>query len=232
MRNKLSNLVWGLILVFIGVGIAGDVLDIWVFSPFFPGWWTLFIIIPCVISMIRGGINVGNSMGLIIGLLLLSSHYVHIDFDIWKLIIPAVLILIGLSILFKGAFRKTINYGPKNGPDGQQTYQSSSVKGEYTAVFSSNRVHITEQFMGTNISAIFGGLVLDLRDAIINSDVVIDATAIFGGIDIYVPNGVSVKVNNVPIFGGVNNKTGRQAAPGSPVIYLNSTCMFGGIDIK
>lgn len=232
MRNKISNIIWGLVLVFIGVGIAGDILDMWKFTVFFPGWWTLFIIIPCLVSMIRGGVNVGNSMGMIIGLLFLLSSNVELDFDVWKLIIPAVLIMVGLSIIFRGAFKRTIHYEPKFNQDGQQTYSSAAQKGEYSAIFSSNRIRITEPFEGANISAIFGAVSLDLRDAIISGDAVIDATAVFGGIDIFVPSGVSVKVNNVPIFGGVSNKAGRQYTPGSPVIYLNSTCMFGGIDIK
>lgn len=37
MRNKASNIVWGLVLIAIGVGIAGDIMDLWVFRVFFPG---------------------------------------------------------------------------------------------------------------------------------------------------------------------------------------------------
>lgn len=63
-------------------------------------------------------------------------------------------------------------------------------------------------------------------------DVEINATAIFAGIDIFVPSNVRIKINNVPIFGGVDNKVADTTDPNAPTIYLNSTCMFGGIDIK
>ncbi len=86
--------------------------------------------------------------------------------------------------------------------------------------------------MGTTMNAIFGGVELDLTDAIIDEDVVINATAVFGGIDIKVPYNVKVKVSNVPVFGGVSNKVPTSRDLNAPTIFLNSTCMFGGIDIK
>lgn len=234
MRNKMSNVLWGLFFIVVGIGVTGNVLNIWNFEVFFDGWWTLFIIIPCFISMIQGGFGIGSVMGFIVGILLFLSYRVDFNFNVWKLIFPAILILIGLRIMFQSAFRKKPGYFEQNinaGGSQGQTY-SGAGKSEYSAVFSSNRVHITDQFYGTNLNAVFGGLVLDLRDAIITGDVEINATATFGGIDIYLPRGIKVKTNNVPIFGGVSNKSEQYADPAAPTIYLNSTCMFGGIDIK
>jgi predicted membrane protein len=231
MRNKLSNLIWGLVFIVIGVGIAGDIMDLWQFRLFFPGWWTLFIIIPCLVSIVRTGINVGATTGLIIGVMLLVSRYVSFDFNFWRLIVPAILIIIGLRIMFQGAFRKSITVNPPVHVDGQENFHSSNRK-EYSAIFASNKIRITDQFTGTSLNSVFGGISIDLRDAIINSDVEITATAVFGGIDIYVPSGIQVKVNNVPVFGGVSNKTVQTSDPNAYTIYLNSTTMFGGIDIK
>lgn len=239
MRNKIANVVWGLVFVILGVGIAGDVMELWNFRVFFPGWWTLFIIIPCLISIIRSGISVGATTGLIIGVMLLAAQYVRFDINVWRLIIPVILIVIGLKIIFQGATRKTIKVdksvyigGHTDGQsDGQGEFHKSN-RQEYSSVFASNNVKVTDQFLGTNLNAVFGAVVLDLREAVINSDVEISATAVFGGIDIFVPIGINVKVNNIPIFGGVSNKTGYTPEPGAPTIYLNSTTMFGGIDIK
>jgi predicted membrane protein len=234
MRNKLSNTLWGLFFVIIGVGIAGNVLNVWDFTLFFEGWWTFLIIIPCFISMVQSGFGVASTMGFIIGVLLFMSYQVDFHFNIWQLIIPAILILIGLRIMFQGVFRRRSRFFEQNvnvNGTTEHTF-SGAAKSEYSAVFSSNRIHVTDVFTGTNVNAIFGGLVLDLRDAKITNDVEVNATAIFGGIDIYIPHGVNIKTNNVPIFGGVSNKTNQYAEPGAPTIYLNSTCMFGGIDIK
>lgn len=231
MRYKISNIIWGLIFIFIGIGIGGQIMGIWDFNPFFPGWWTLFIIVPCLLSMIRGGINAGNSIGLLIGVFLLLARLDVFDFSLWRLIVPSVLVLIGLIIIFHGLFRRSFTFKPGTGPEGPSG-SASAPKGAYSAVFANNHIHIDSEFTGTNLDTIFGALTLDLRDAIISGDTVINATAVFGGMDILVPAGLNVRVNNIPIFGGVSNKTARRSEPGAPVIYLNSTCMFGGIDIK
>jgi predicted membrane protein len=232
MRNKVSNVLWGLFFIIIGVGFAGNALNIWDFHLFFDGWWTLFIIIPCFISMIQSGFGTGSTVGFIIGVMLLLNYQVDFRINFWGLVIPIILIFIGVRILFQGAFHKRvhINEGFTSGVEGQN--YTNTVKPEYTAVFSSNRIHITEEFYKTSISAIFGSIVLDLRDAIINGDCEINVQAIFGGVDIFLPQNVKVKINNVPIFGGVSNKYSQYADPTAPTVYINSTSMFGGIDIK
>jgi predicted membrane protein len=228
MRNKISNLIWGLIFIVIGVGIAGNILFDWNYRIFFDGWWTLFIIIPCLMSIIRNGISVGASSGLIIGVLLLASQYININVNVWRLILPVILIIIGLNIMFQGIFRRPLKISQRGHVEGQ----NNTTAKEYSAVFASNKIRVNDIFTGTNLNAIFGGITLDLRDAIIESDVEIVATAVFGGMDIYVPSGVIVKVNNIPIFGGVSNKTVHVTDSNAYTIYLNATTMFGGIDIK
>ncbi len=226
MRIKASNVLWGLFFILIGIGFAGNAFALWSFNLFFHGWWTLFIIIPCAISLIQNGFRVSNLAGLLIGIMLLLSMQGVVDGNvIGKLIVPFIFILIGLSMIFKNLFHgdRSIHIDVK--------YQGGS--SDYSSVFAGNSYQITgEKFLGTTINAIFGGVELDLRNAIIDEDIVINATAVFGGIDIKVPSNVKVKVSNVPIFGGVDNKAGTSPDPSAPVIFLNSTCMFGGIDVK
>ncbi len=235
MRNKMSNVLWGLFFIVIGVGFAGNIMNLWDFHLFFDGWWTLFIIVPCFISMVQSGFGSGATIGFIIGVLLLLNQQIDLDFSLWRLIIPVILVFIGVRIMFQGGFRKRIhideNYDINGGATQGQGYNGSA-KSDYSAVFSSNHVHVTDQFYYTNLSAVFGAIVLDLQDAVITGDCEINASAVFGGIDIYLPQGVRVKINNVPVFGGVSNKYMQSADPTAPTVYLNSTCMFGGIDIK
>ncbi len=231
MRKRLSNIILGLVFLVIGIGYAGDAVNLWDFTLFFSGWWTLFIIIPCLVSIINNGINVGSFTGLIIGVLLLAAHYVTIRINYWGLIIPIILIAIGLKIIFQGFRRRTIDIEPAVHIEGQ-TSDYGPGRTSYSAIFSGNSIKVTDRFIGADLNAIFGSLTLDLRDAVIDSNVEITATAVFGGIDIYVPSGVQIKVNNVPIFGGVSFKTRHSSDSGAYTIYLNSTTMFGGIDIK
>ena len=101
------------------------------------------------------------------------------------------------------------------------------------ATFSSATFDYTgEVFEGARLDAVFGGIKCDLRGAIINGDCVINASTVFGGIDIYVPEGLNVKVSSNPIFGGVSGKERRNDPANQHTLYLNATCLFGGVEIK
>ena len=85
------------------------------------------------------------------------------------------------------------------------------------------------------MSVAFGGIELDLSRAIIQQDVVIEASCAFGGIDIRVPNNVKVEIDCTPILGGVDNKASAPySSDGKPIptIFINATCILGGIDVK
>ena len=85
-------------------------------------------------------------------------------------------------------------------------------------------------FEGAELTALFGGVECNLKNAVIEKDCVIRASAIFGGIDILVPDYVNVKVNSNCLFGGISNETAFH--PNAPTIYITGTCMFGGMEIK
>ena len=77
----------------------------------------------------------------------------------------------------------------------------------YFAAFSGQDVNLSnKKFNGSDVTACFGGIKLDLREAIIEKDIVINASSIFGGINILVPEDVNVIVKSTSIFGGVTNK--------------------------
>lgn len=219
MRDKLANVLWGLVFVAIGLLVGGKVLGFWEFSVFFPGWWTLFIIVPCLVSMIKKGPGPFSTLFLLCGvLLLLEQNNIIADGMLGKILLPAIFLVIGLFVLFGSIFS-----GTKRHYKGTQAY---------SATFAGNVVmpQETEPFQGCEADAVFGGLDLDLRNATIEDGAVIEASAIFGGIDIKVPAGVSVKVRRTELFGGAKSHVTNHS--GEPVLYVNALCMFGGVDIK
>ena len=199
MRGKISNALWGIFFIVLGVGFAGNAIWSWNFNLFFDGWWTLFIIIPCVISMIQNGPNTGSIIGLGIGVMLLMASQNIFDMTIAsKLIFPLILVMIGIRIIFSGQLNRHRRIECNN-----TNYNAP----EYNATFSSQKLNFDNQpFNGTTLNAVFGGIDLRLDHAIITEDAVINCSAIFGGIDIYIPTDINVKVSSTPIFGGVGNK--------------------------
>jgi predicted membrane protein len=227
MRSKFANVLWGIIFITIGIFYAGDTFNLWNFNLFFHGWWTLFIIIPCLISIVENGFNAGNVVGLTIGVLfLLSSQGIINSRIVANLIFPAMLILIGIKIIFRDSFNKTIRKSINMNVNREGRL-------EYTSIFANQKeIYPNEQFKGASILAILGGMELNLENAIINEDIIVNSTIIFGGVDIIVPNNVNVKISSIPIFGEASNKARPCMNVNVPTIYINATCIFGGLDSK
>lgn len=226
--KKLGNVLWGLVLIIIGGIFALNALGITDINIFFDGWWTLFIIIPCFIGIFKDNEKTGNIIGLLIGIALLLACQNVFEFEmVWKLIFPAILIIIGISMIFKDAINSKVNDEIK------KLNKNQKEAGEYCATFAGQNINFdNEEFKGANLTAVFGGVKCDLRKAIINSDVVINSSATFGGIDIYVPSNVKIKIKSTPIFGGVSNKAESSSEEGAYTIYINAMCVFGGVEIK
>ncbi len=225
--RKFSNIMWGLVLIALGVIIGLNSLGLTSIELFFDGWWTLFIIIPCFIGLITDKEKTGSIIGLIIGVLLLLGCQDIISFEtFWKLLIPMLLVILGLSMVFKDMFNSKINRKIS------ELNKNSKSEKNVSAYFSGQKVaYSKEEFDGINMEAVFGGIKLDLREAIIKKDVVINARAIFGGIDILVPENMNVVVSSSSMFGGVDNK--REINQDNKItIYVNGSSLFGGIDIK
>ena len=97
MKN-ISSIIWGLVLVAVGVILGGNALGWFNIDVFFDVWWTLFIIIPCAIGFVtEPGERIGHLIGLAVGVFLLLGCLDVLSFEIlWKLVFPAIIILVGL----------------------------------------------------------------------------------------------------------------------------------------
>lgn len=228
MKN-FSSIMWGLVLVALGVILGGNAMGWFNIDVFFDGWWTLFIIVPCTIGFLtKPGERIGHLIGLAVGVILLLACLDVVAFDnLWKLIFPAVIVIVGLCMIFKNLFAHKFNAAAA------KLSEKINKDDEIGAVFAGQDINMNgEEFKGKNLSAVFGGIKLDLRKAKIKEDAVINASAIFGGVEIFVPDDVVVITKSNSIFGGVSNKTNNNPKEGAPTIYVNGTGIFGGVEIK
>lgn len=226
--KRVNSVLWGVVLIAVGAVLALNATGIASINIFFDGWWTLFIIVPCFIGLFSQTDKTGNLIGLLIGVLLFLACQNIFDFDIlWKLIVPIIIAGIGLKMLLKGITgnesTEILNTMKQNGEE---------MKTGFAAFSGQNLNYDQEVFTGAELTAVFGGIKCDLRNALIERDAVINTSSIFGGIDILVPDTVNVKVNSNSIFGGVDMKKHQNSKDNEYTIYINSTCMFGGVDVK
>ena len=235
MKKDYSALIWGMVFIVVGIIFGGNALNIWDIDIFFPGWWTLFLIIPGVISMVRYGFNWGSGILVIIGLVLLFDELDIIDDGaIWRLIFPLLLVAIGISTIasfFRSGTKKSIEWDEYSK---SKSYKYDSTQyPRYTAVLGSgNYKNSTENLKGLVAEAILGGLEIDLSDAKITEDIVLELTAVLGGIDVFIPDNVRVEIiSGVPVLGGFEHKINRNATSG-PKVRIKYTAVLGGIEIK
>ena len=85
----------------------------------------------------------------------------------------------------------------------------------------------------SQVTAIFGGVDLDLREADFDAPVVeLNVQTCFGGVDIKVPAGINVRNETVNIFGGTDVKNLGEPIEGAPTLVIKGTVFFGGVDVK
>ncbi len=226
--KKSSGIIWGIILIVAGIAFGLKIFGLFEFDIFFDGWWTLFLIIPGIVGLITRRDIVGNVICLSIGVLLLLACRGIIDFQLLgKLIVPAVIIGIGAKLI----------YNSIKGKAAEEIIDSARDRGEklpegYATFSGCNMNFDGEEFLGCELCAAFGGVKCDLRGAVIEKDAAIKVTAVFGGVDIIVPEGINVKVSSTSVFGGVSNKSKPSSDPAAPTLYINGLCLFGGCEIK
>lgn len=222
-----TKYIIGFLLIFIGLILGLNAFGITNINLFFSGWWTLFIIIPSLVGLINDKDKTSSLIFLIIGVWLFLAERDLIEYELLvKLLLPVILISIGLLLVFKDVLSI-------NGKEIKKINANNKDNNDYIAIFGSQDLKFdNEKIENMDLKSIFGGIKLDLRDAVIEKDIVINTLSVFGGIDIYVPENVKVKVSSTPFFGGVDVKRRKGDSKNEVTVYLNSVCIFGGVDVK
>lgn len=227
MRGKVNRILWGIVLIAVGVILAINALDLLKFDPFFDGWWTLFILVPSVIGLLTDKNKWGAFIGLLFGVFFLLCEWEILAFDLlWKLVLPIAAVLVGVSLLF--GKRKKEATTPK-----VNVTQTTDNRTDCVAIFSGQEMHCEgKPFSGVDATAIFGGVDVFASTAIITADCTVNATAVFGGVDLYLPSDVNVEIISSGIFGGVEDCRRLPPVEGAPTVRIRATAVFGGVDIK
>jgi hypothetical protein len=85
----------------------------------------------------------------------------------------------------------------------------------------------------TQALALFGGMDLDLRNAVFEDPVVeISGFWCFGGLEIKVPAGIEVRDQTAGIFGGTDIRDVGDPLPGAPTLVLKGMTLFGGVSVR
>ncbi len=172
-----------------------------------------------------------------IGLLLIGEESGLLKIR-WEMIWPVVIIAVGVFMISQSVGRRT-------NPDGSRCiswFEGWNVATEDAdinalAIFSGFKRRVTlKNFKGGRMLAIFGGYQLDLRQADIDgNEAVIDASSIFGGGEIRVPEHWIIVMEGSGIFGGYTDDTHQDQLESSPTakrLIIRGVAVFGGMVVK
>lgn len=212
----------GLLIILIGIGFLLQQADLFQFTNFLVDWWPLiFIIIGFVQLLYHAQVSLFTGpLFIIIGAILLMNQWT--DMSLFNFLWPIIIIYVGIIfIFFQSKDHKSI--------DENHMLQSFSLFSGSEIISRSNPLK------GGTVTTIFGGADIDIREAVIEDDeIVIELTALFGGIELRVPHDVQVHVKGVPIFGGWEDSTRitqREEATNPKKINVKCITIFGGAEI-
>ncbi|GGW48382.1 DUF1707 SHOCT-like domain-containing protein [Streptomyces xantholiticus] len=85
----------------------------------------------------------------------------------------------------------------------------------------------------TNAFSLFGSIEIDLTEALYGQRLsVINATAIFGNVEVRVPENISLRGSGTGFFGNFEVVTLEAADPEAPVVVVNGYSVFGNVEAK
>ena len=134
---------------------------------------------------------------------------------------PLALVLVGGYLVWQGLSVRAA----RNPIEGGSMISAMAILGGVS------RGSNTRNFRGADLTAILGGCELDLRNATLEGEAVIDVFSLWGGIEIRVPEDWNIETHIVPILGGVDEKT-RRPAGGGPRVTLRGFAIMSGVEIK
>jgi len=243
-RSPLGGLVFGGFIVVMGLLLLLDNLGLVAVHDIWRYWPVLLIALGLSKLIASRTLSAGVCGGLLTlaGVILLLDnlniaiylfdHRVRLSFD---LLWPVLLVGFGLNVVVRNLDRAYHVPGSVALP-GSTESSSSEPQFSIVNIFSGSRRNMeSPDFRGGEIVSVFGGVRLDLRRAKMTvPEAVIDINAVFGGVEIRVPEYWNVESRGAGVFGGFDDKTIHPRTDPSiktPQLIVTGAAVFGGVSI-
>lgn len=219
-----SQLMMGVFIVALGLLFTLDNLGL-AHAGDFTRYWPAGLIALGLVKLYDARDGHGGAVGgfiiTLIGLWLLLENTVDIRIsfhDMW----PMLLVFVGGYLVWRGV-------------EGQRHLGDADDHSVVTALAilsGVNRGNNSSTFRGGDITAIMGGSEIDLRQAAINGEAVIEVFALWGGIEIRVPNEWTVISRVTPFLGGVEDKTRPPLGVTAHRLVIRGVVVMGSVEVK
>jgi predicted membrane protein len=228
-RSPQQRLVFGFILAFLGFIFLLDNFHVFDARAVLAFWPVAFIAVGGLkLAQARhpGGYIVGGVM-VATGVLLTLGHMGIIEMR-WRDWWPVLLIVLGISVIFKGQLRQSGQFNP----DGSRRLTSQDPMVDLTVVMGGTQLKVDAQdFRGGEVNAVMGGVELDFRNASMVNEASLHVFVVMGGVDIKIPPDWTVVVNGIPLLAAIEDKSVPPATP-TKRLLITGYLVMGGVEIK
>ena len=218
------HLVFGLLIILVGVLFTLDNLGVFDADRAFNYWPTAIILLGAVKLWQR---RAAHGSGLTGGLLILVGIWLQLEVldyvdqsivTFW----PVLLVLVGGALVWQGLRARPA----AGGASGGSTITAMAV------LAGVERGSNATAFRGGELTAFMGGCEIDLRQAAIHGEAVIDVFAMWGGIAITVPDDWRVIGRVTPLMGGFEDKTRPPRGATAHTLVIRGFVLMGGVEVK
>jgi hypothetical protein len=188
-------------------------------------WWPLIALTWGLMHVLGLGARkrvIAGLIWMIVGVVFLLNalDITHVSiFDLW----PLFLLVIGGSMVMRGWRGTSWVSGATD--TGSRLRASAFMAG-------SERKVVAQDFSGGGADAVMAGLTVDLRGArLANDRATLDVYAMWGGIEILVPEGWRIVGEVTPILGAFQDNTAPPTDPKAPTLTIRGEAVMGGIEV-
>ena len=219
------QLLVGLIVIAVGVLFTLDNLGITDAEQYLR-YWPAGLIAIGLLKLAQSRDGMGGAFGGFIfalsgtWLLLEQTEVVRLSFwDLW----PVLLVMFGGYLVWQGYSGRQLRAASGD---------SNSVVSGLAVLGGVARGNNSRAFRGGNLTAVMGGCELDLRQAAIHGEAALEVFAMWGGIEIRVPEDWTVVGRVTPLLGGFDDKTRPPQGASAHRLVIRGFAIMGGIEVK
>ncbi len=222
LRRDRGPMIGGVVFIVVGTLLLFEKLG-YIPNGFAIHFWPMIFIVIGLVKVTCSGGRVTGAVLIGLGVMLQLNEVgiFHVNFwDMW----PLLLIIAGGAMLWQTVVKE------KPAVSDNPHFDSLYVFG------GGERQVNTKNFTGGRLFAVFGGYKIDFRHADMEGDrAVLEASAVFGGGEIIVPEHWLVSLQGAGIFGAYEDKTRHfqpDASKPTKTLVIKGVAIFGGIEVK
>jgi len=227
-KPAVHQMAVGLLIIAVGAAFLLDNLDIFDFDVRLFFWPTVLMVIGGlrVYSAESRGAYIFGGAVFTIGVVAMLSKMGVIAIGM-KTLWPLVIIAAGIGLIYHAMDAKR---RVETIPAGGATSDDSVINA--VAVMGGFQRSINSQaFRGGEITAVMGGCELDLRNANLQGEAVLNMFVVFGGATLKVPADWTVVIQGTPIMGAFEEKAAMMG-DGSKRLVVKGYAIMGGVEIR